>query len=234
MQNTTQATAVADGPSLPSQPPSGFQHNWSRMPGQLSMADIVRMGRPQGKPSSGPVASDTFHASHDPIMPNTPHQSAMRAPAITTPSESAQEFHTSQDPVLQDDGRSHEIGTSAGHYNSHDDWSLVGETSQGSGSTHPEISGASINTDPSASSTLLADEANSDRDSCLNDDQLEEGDANGDCLPTESIRSASISDEQIEVDNSGNSTQSDDGPLNDMSHHSQMHAFQHHEGRFCI
>ena len=234
MQNTTQAAAIADGPPLPSQPSSGFQHNWSRMPGQLSMADIVRMGRPQGKPSGGPVARDTFHTSHDPITPNMPHQSAMRAPAINTPSESAQEFHTSQDPVLQDDERSREIGASAGHYNSHNDWSLVGETSQGSGSTYPEISGASIYTDPSASSTLLADEANLDRDPHLDENQLEEGDANGDCLPTESIRSASISDGQIEVDNSGSSTHSEDGPLNDMPHHSQMHVFQHHEGKFCI
>jgi len=233
VQNITQATAIADGP-LPSQPASGFQHNWSRMPGQLSMADIVRMGRPQGKPSSTPVASDTFHASCDAIMPIMPHQSAMRATAITTPSESAQEFHTSQDPVLQDDERSCDIGTSSGHYNSHDDWSLVGETSHESGSTHPEISGASICTDPSASSTLLADEANLDRDPLLDENQLEEGDANGDCLPTESIRSASISDGQIEVDNSGNSTQSEDGQLNDMSHHSQIHVFQQNESKLCI
>ncbi|XP_072950668.1 uncharacterized protein [Typha angustifolia] len=53
------ADKVADSSSMPSQPSSGFQPNWSGMAGHLSMADIVKMGRPQGKSSSAyTMASD--------------------------------------------------------------------------------------------------------------------------------------------------------------------------------
>ncbi|KAJ4822039.1 hypothetical protein Tsubulata_001621 [Turnera subulata] len=40
---------VGDGVSSSSQPSSGFQSAWSGVPGQVSMADIVKMGRPQNK-----------------------------------------------------------------------------------------------------------------------------------------------------------------------------------------
>ena len=47
---------VTDGLVVSLQSSSGFQHGgWSGTPGQLSMADIVKMGRPQGKASSKPV-----------------------------------------------------------------------------------------------------------------------------------------------------------------------------------
>lgn len=228
LTNTTHASAVVDDPSLPSQPSSGSQHNWSRMPGQLSMADIVRMGRPQIKlPASTPsVSSDMFHVVHDPTTSNVSPQNAKQPSATITPSESPLEYHTYQGPVPQDEERSYELG-GIGHYNSHDDWSLVGETSLGSGSTHPEMSGASIYADQSVSSSLLVDEANLEPDTRLDENQVQE-DVNGDCLPTESIRSASISDGQEEMDNSGNTSHLDDGQLNGM-YHSQIYAFEHHE-----
>ncbi|KAM0916116.1 hypothetical protein ACQ4PT_010406 [Festuca glaucescens] len=53
---------VADAPSVPPQTSSVFQHGWSGTPGQLSMADVMEMGRPQaqGKPSTKTVvAADT-------------------------------------------------------------------------------------------------------------------------------------------------------------------------------
>jgi hypothetical protein len=49
---------VTDGLAVSLQSSSGFQHGgWSRTPGQLSMADIVKMGLPQGKASSKHVVT---------------------------------------------------------------------------------------------------------------------------------------------------------------------------------
>lgn len=233
MQNTSQATAIADGPPLPSQAASGFQHNsWSRMAGQWSMADIVRMGRSQeNPPSTPPMASDAVQTSHDLDMSNISHQSITCSPKTTTPLESAQALPTSQCPLSKDEEISHDLGTVAGHYNSNNDWSLVGETSAGSGSTHAGISGASIYIDQSASPSLLADEANLEQDPCLDESQIQEVDVSEGSIETDS-GSASISDGQIEADNSVDSTQPDEGQLNGIAVHSQMHAFEYHEGNF--
>ncbi|KAJ8761327.1 hypothetical protein K2173_001383 [Erythroxylum novogranatense] len=45
------ATSAGDGVSSSSQPSSGFQSAWVGVPGQLSMADIVKMGKPHNKRS---------------------------------------------------------------------------------------------------------------------------------------------------------------------------------------
>ncbi|KAL1169646.1 hypothetical protein V6Z11_A05G160700 [Gossypium hirsutum] len=55
----TTTAGLVDGISSSSQP-SGYQSSWLGAPGQVSMADIVKMGRPQNKAS---------------VMSNPPHQS---------------------------------------------------------------------------------------------------------------------------------------------------------------
>ncbi|TVU20293.1 hypothetical protein EJB05_36497 [Eragrostis curvula] len=65
---------VSDGPVVPSQSSSGFQHGWSGTPGQLSMADIVKMGRPQAKHSSKPVVTaDRGYTGQYPSLPSNPN-----------------------------------------------------------------------------------------------------------------------------------------------------------------
>lgn len=59
------ATAENKGPSIDSsqatpsgvQAASAYQSAWAGAPGQVSMADIVKMGRPQNKASNAPSAS---------------------------------------------------------------------------------------------------------------------------------------------------------------------------------
>ncbi|CAN4116570.1 unnamed protein product [Withania somnifera] len=51
------ALPVVDGHSPASQPSSGYQPTWGGVPGQVSMADIVKMGRPQTKVASVPNIS---------------------------------------------------------------------------------------------------------------------------------------------------------------------------------
>lgn len=53
MENKAQARGENDVVSGSVQPSSGFQSAWLGVPGQVSMADIVKMGKPQGKVSSG-------------------------------------------------------------------------------------------------------------------------------------------------------------------------------------
>ncbi|CAN1150275.1 GBF-interacting protein 1, partial [Linum perenne] len=48
-ENKTPAVSVGDGVSASVQPTFGFQSAWVGAPGQKSMADIVKMGRPQNK-----------------------------------------------------------------------------------------------------------------------------------------------------------------------------------------
>ncbi|XP_071697767.1 uncharacterized protein [Rutidosis leptorrhynchoides] len=57
-ENKGMASNVADGTAAIShQSSSGYQSAWSSVPGQKSMADIVKMGRPQNKLYSDPVPS---------------------------------------------------------------------------------------------------------------------------------------------------------------------------------
>ena len=57
--------------SLPSQPSSGYQPAWSGVPGQMSMADIVKMGRPQAKSSTPNLSDQSLNNLHVQAPPST-------------------------------------------------------------------------------------------------------------------------------------------------------------------
>ncbi|KAJ6810447.1 uncharacterized protein M6B38_156355 [Iris pallida] len=227
IENATDATGTTGG-LLPSQPSPGFENNWSRAPGQLSMADIVKMGKPQGKPSSTPtVASDLFHPSHDPVLTNVSQHNTNWPSTMIPPSEPDPDFHTSQGPVSQDEEISHELGT--GQHSSHDGWSLADKMPTESG-TDQTTSASSIYADPSTSSTLLPNEVNLHLGSHTAENEAIEGHANGGSLLTESVRAAPSSDRVLEVDKFGHGSDLEDGMLSGInSYHSQVHAFEHHE-----
>ncbi|PWA87538.1 Kinase-related Protein [Artemisia annua] len=55
-ENKASTYSAADVPAaVPQQPSSGYQSAWLGAPGQKSMADIVKMGKPQSKPYTAPV-----------------------------------------------------------------------------------------------------------------------------------------------------------------------------------
>ncbi|OAY80248.1 hypothetical protein ACMD2_18006 [Ananas comosus] len=111
---------LADGKPAPVQISSGFQHSWTGMPGQLSMADIVKMGRPQGKPSGFPIsASERSHTTQSAIISNIPNQNPKLPPA-------AQELDQGV-PATN-------IDNEAGVETNHDDWSVIVEQSESSAS----------------------------------------------------------------------------------------------------
>ncbi|CAN6341119.1 unnamed protein product [Urochloa humidicola] len=66
--NVTQADAKNT-----TQPPSQAQHGWGGIPGRPSMAEIVKMGRPQAKVGNRSVATSTaMPAVGDSVISNTP------------------------------------------------------------------------------------------------------------------------------------------------------------------
>ncbi|PWZ16626.1 hypothetical protein Zm00014a_006339 [Zea mays] len=66
--------AQTDAKNTTSQPLSKVQHGWGGIPGRPSMAEIVKMGRPQAKVGSRSVASSTaLPTVGDSVISNTPN-----------------------------------------------------------------------------------------------------------------------------------------------------------------
>lgn len=150
---------VADAPSVPPQTSSGFQHGWSGPPGQLSMADIVKMGgRPQaqGKPSTKTVVTaDKGYAGQYPSLPTTVNQNAKQSASTVAPTELDQGLPSAQDSVLVKD-HSHTAADNKQKYDN--DWSPQDDPTAGNQSSIPETSGdPSLFEAPLHPSTHVAD-----------------------------------------------------------------------------
>ncbi|CAI0451965.1 unnamed protein product [Linum tenue] len=106
-ENKTPTVSTGDGLSSLVQPTPGIQSGWVAVPGQVSMADIVKMGRPQSKASGLPThtvnerhgwssAHNDMHSSENSVhkvseMHNEPEASASHVysndwPSIEQPS----------------------------------------------------------------------------------------------------------------------------------------------------
>jgi len=159
---------VADGPAASLQSSSGFQHGgWSGTPGQLSMADIVKMGRPQGKTSIKPVVTaDRGYAGQYPSLPST-NQNLKQSGSMVPPTELDKGLQPAQDSVQVKD---HDHSTADSKLPYGTDWSPQDGPTFANQSSLPEPSG-----DPSLyeasfqSSTLVTDVVNSHENSHLDE-----------------------------------------------------------------
>ncbi|RRT81514.1 hypothetical protein B296_00017378 [Ensete ventricosum] len=232
MGDIIQAANISDGISMSVQSSSGFQNSWLGKPGHLSMADIVKMGRPQGKPSGMPVvASERYDMAHT---------EAKQSPTAVLPSESDKITDSFQEST-QVSEYSYDIGIAKGQQISHDGWPLVDEQPTESGSTPPEISGASpVYADPSelASSNLVVSGINSHIGSRPEEIQVPVEGHHDKTLPAESRPISISSDMQIQVDNSADADADADAyHLNEgllkstNSYNSQRLELDHHEGK---
>ncbi|KAG8077469.1 hypothetical protein GUJ93_ZPchr0007g6189 [Zizania palustris] len=156
---------LTDGSFGAMQPSSGFQNNWCGVPGQMSMADIVKMGRPQVRSSSKHVATTekTYggqSSSFSSVVNQNSNKSASTAPETTFD----QRFPALQDPIPQVMNSSH---PSADNYETHEnDWFQEDETMSGSQLTVPETSrDLSLPVASLDSSMLVADDVNSHKNS---------------------------------------------------------------------
>ncbi|XVF87217.1 hypothetical protein PTKIN_Ptkin18bG0101100 [Pterospermum kingtungense] len=189
--------------------PSGYHSAWSGVPGQVSMADIVKMGKPQNKAL---------------VMPNQPHQRVNdQHPVITPPAALNPNLHSPQDQASKVSDVIYEPDVTT---NQHvDEWPPIENPSAVSVTSVLEVS---------AESGLYANASNlpSDRTNQHMKSQLEEAQA-VDAGPVETlnnlVRSPSISSRNIQEDDSGGSSSLYDNNLyKDMnSYQPQGHAFEH-------
>lgn len=221
---------------MPMQSSSVFQNSWLGRPGHVSMADIVKMGRPQSHPSSMPVMASekSYMAQNADMLKMSPHK-PKRSPATVLPSDLDEKLESRQESthVLE---ISHNVRIAEGQHNVGDQWSLIDGQPMESVSTTPEISGVSTgyaNSLELASSSLVDDGTHLHVDPHLEEIHNLEESFNVTIMPAESkSRSTSVSDRQIQVDTSKGASHINEGLLKSTnSYSSQRLDFDHHEGK---
>lgn len=153
--------AVPDGSCGALQSLSGFQQNWCGVPGQMSMADIVKMGRPQGRSSSKSMATaDKAFAGQNPSLSNETNHNTKQSASTVPPATFDQGFPALPDPIPQVINSNH---ASADSHQTHENvwFPQDGPPSQQSQFTAPEPSGGPLSFVASLeSSVLVADAVN--------------------------------------------------------------------------
>ncbi|XP_057948682.1 uncharacterized protein LOC131144215 isoform X3 [Malania oleifera] len=208
------AIGAADGTSSSSQPSSGFQPAWLGVPGQVSMADIVKMGRPHGKASS---------------ESNPSHHSFNNHHVLASPSAAAHhDLHSSQDHSSKVSELNSEPGVVISHHAPpNDEWPLVEQ---------PPAASLSCVLEPPEDSELYADSSNLPTDMTNQHMKsqshevrvVEDGAIEN--LNSNHVGSASVSTLQIQEDNSGAASLFDNGLYENMSSYEpHRHPFEPQE-----
>ncbi|CAO2178890.1 unnamed protein product [Urochloa humidicola] len=197
---------VANGSVGALQPSSGFQHAWCGVPGQMSMADIVKMGRPQARSSGKPMATtDISYASQAPSVSSSVNQNSKHS----APAAFDQGFPALPDPIPQNVNSSH---ASAENNQMHEnDWFPRDEPPSGT-----QSKGIETSVTPFDSSVLVADAAYSQESSHTED--------NSSAIVTPAISS----ERHLEILEENN--QLSDGLLQDSStYQAQVHSYVDNE-----
>ncbi|WCJ27321.1 hypothetical protein M5689_009074 [Euphorbia peplus] len=198
------AVGAGDEVSFPSQPASAFQSPWLGAPGQKSMADIVKMGRPQNK-ASGVLPHHGVHHRHH---------------AASSVGASNHDFNFSENyaPKVPDFNEDPEL-------NSNDEWPCIEQPAASHvSSTLEEPSESELYANPS---NLPLDRINQHLNSQLDEEQTADDD-HAETLDTNHAASASVSSRNIQEDGSMGSSMFE-GNLygNVSSYQPHMHAFEH-------
>ncbi|KQK09067.1 uncharacterized protein LOC100846506 isoform X2 [Brachypodium distachyon] len=137
---------------------SGFQQNWYGVPGQMSMADVVKMGRPQGRPSSMPVSTtDKAFAGQNLSFSCETNHNTNQSASTALPTTVDQEFLSLQDPIPQFVNSSHASADS--HQTRENVWFPQDEPPSQSQFTLPETSGDPLLSVASLESSVLVADA---------------------------------------------------------------------------
>ncbi|XP_010275810.1 PREDICTED: GBF-interacting protein 1-like isoform X2 [Nelumbo nucifera] len=228
-ESKTQTTSTGDGISLASQPSPGYQPAWLGVPGQVSMADIVKMGRPQNKVSTSTpvVTKETSYAQYNAVLPNVSQHTVKHPPFSGNLSEEPHhDLHSSQGAASTFSEVVQKPDAAGSHHVSHDEWSL--------GDKSVATSGSSV-LEPTVDSEAYGDQSDAcvDRTSLhLNsrsdDVQVPGEDTTVENISTEQIES--ISSRNIQEDNSGGTSHFDNTSFQNMgSYQPHRHAFEHEE-----
>ncbi|OVA00988.1 Protein of unknown function DUF1296 [Macleaya cordata] len=221
-ESKTPSIVSGDVISSSSQPSPAYQSAWSGVPGQVSMADIVKMGRP--KASSRPtVSTETSYPKHNAVAPNTSYHKD------PLPSESNHDFRSLHDPSFKVSEAIHEAGSATSQHVSHDEWPLA-EPSASSGLPVLETSGDhEVYGNPSLVSNLHADRADLHPSSQSDEFRITKGDVNVENLNTESTGSAPSSSRHIQDDSTGGASHFDNDSFNNMNSYQPHRHFDHQE-----
>ncbi|XP_022720316.1 uncharacterized protein LOC111278106 isoform X2 [Durio zibethinus] len=207
------SVGLGDGISSSSQP-SGYNSAWLGVPGQVSMADIVKMGRPQNKASIIPSPSHQRANNHHLVIPPLA--------TLNTNSHSPQDYASKVSEVTYEP----DVNTNQ-HVSPSDEWPPIENL--------PAASATSV-LETSAESGQYANASNLplDRTNQHIKSQLEEAQAVDDgpveTLNGNHVRSPSISSRNIQEDDSGGSSLYDNNLYKDMnSYPPQGHVFERDE-----
>ncbi|XP_044496542.1 uncharacterized protein LOC123218948 isoform X2 [Mangifera indica] len=205
--NKVSTVVLGDGISSSMQPSSGFQSSWLGVPGQVSMADIVKMGRPQTKA---------------PPLHNVNNRHVVAPPSTI----SHHDIHSSQDHATNVADINTDPGVATSQYApSNDEWPSIEQP--------PKVSSFLEAPAPSElytnQSNLSLDRTDQQIKSQL--DEVEEEEDDTEETPVANyVGSASVSSRNIPEDNSGGSSLFDNNLYNNMSSYQpHRHAFEHDE-----
>ncbi|XP_042396111.1 uncharacterized protein LOC121986299 isoform X1 [Zingiber officinale] len=221
------AANFSDVISTSVQSSSGLQNNWLGKSAHISMADIVKMGRPQGKhPSMPAIASGKPYISENAATSNGSHLNAKQIPASIFPSEAKEKLDSFQESTYISD-INHGLGTAKNQHISTDGWYICDEQPTESVPNFTDISGASaVYANPSALAASSMVIAGSDLyiDPCLEDFQDRDERPNDKPQPVEYIP---VPERKIDVDTAidGSHSKSID------AYQSKDVEFDHHEGK---
>ncbi|XP_054777399.1 uncharacterized protein LOC129285656 isoform X3 [Prosopis cineraria] len=193
---------VSDGPS--SSQHGGMQSGWMGFPGQVSMADIVKMGRPQAKIS---VLNSSINSNS--------HHNVLLPPSASHQSQSLHSLHVSEANADQGFSISHDVCQN-------EEWPSVEHQSASNASSIVDVL---PNSEYYGISTNL-DEANRQQRSHLEERLVEDAplEAADNAVP------ASISARSISDDNAGGASVFDDNLYKDKNpYQPQRHPFSNDE-----
>ncbi|KAL5731911.1 hypothetical protein ACHQM5_004593 [Ranunculus cassubicifolius] len=226
-----QPSGTTEGVSSSSQPSPVYQPAWVGVPGQVSMADIVKRGRQ--KPSATPnLSNDTSHSFNNAGPPAASYHNVnhLAAPAPSL-QESHHGFETSQEFVPKVSESIQGSDVHATQHASHDEWNMPEESSVRGAPVLEPSANVEDYTDPSIQSNSQSDRANLHLDSSWPDEvRGVESDASAEHLNNSYIRSSSASGRQIPSDSTGATSHFDEDSFNNMnSYQPQLHTFEQHE-----
>ncbi|KAF3657014.1 hypothetical protein T459_11117 [Capsicum annuum] len=196
------AAAAVDGHSAASQPSSGYQPTWGGVPGQVSMADIVKMGRPQSKVSSIP------NISHRTVGVNQNHDQAPPPYGASHHNMQLSDDHLKV-PEVHQEPRDY----SSQDLSANDEWPSI---EQPSAASQPSVS------EPPTNSVLHPDPSNTSFDRIDNQTQTDESEEADDSA-NEDLGN-SFSSRKFQEDNADSASLYDNDPYR---YQHQNHTFDH-------
>ncbi|KAL6991386.1 hypothetical protein U1Q18_009499 [Sarracenia purpurea var. burkii] len=213
-ENKATTVGTGDGILPAPQASSGYQPAWAAVPGQVSMADIVKMGRPHSKAS---ITANPSQYGVDHYYVHEPHSSAAHHNSLS-----------SEDYVFKVSELNPEPGVGTGQYvSSNDEWPLV---EQPPAASEPAVVESPVASElHSNTSYLSSDRINQHPESETDEFRAVEDPAIDNINANQAV-STSVSSRKIHEDNSGGASLFNSDTYKNMgSYQPHTNDFEHQE-----